>query len=573
MAYEFVEKDKVASQVGVPYNIWGDGTFIYVCGSQGISSYTVDSETGELTLKDTIAPTDAGPPEEYVPFQDVYGDGTYIYGAGSAFGVYVFEVDANGEFTEVNDDSDLGHDAAWEAYGFWDDGTYLYVAYGYGGLHVYSVGAGGAITEEDSDDQGGFAYNVWGDASYIYLANGSRGVELYTESGGTLTHKDNDDQGGTPTDIEADANYVYVAGGGDGIVVYSIASDLWVKEDELSVTLINNRVALAQGYKFFTGYLAGALAYSESGGDLTLEASGGPGATSRGLWADANWIYVSDGNDIYVYGLEEVEALQRRDDMFQGFLKADTAVKVVIGPAVAVGDFFTPVTNLTLSGADEAELIKHDASSTTDISGRTFSAISNADGYYNLSLLATDVSDEGMLTIGINDDSLIAPLRSTFMVVNANVYDSLYAVANTDYLQVASDKSHYVVIYPDGHIVAYITEDGAAKTGLSATLTLYNVETSNKALNAVNMVEMGGGFYKYDYTNISNDKIYAAVVDGSSTIKRSSERYIVGYSEAIGTISNIKKKVDELYFSLRDWTRKLDFTGKRLPKEDDRNIL
>lgn len=117
------------------------------------------------------------------------------------------------------------------------------------------------------------------------------------------------------------------------------------------------------------------------------------------------------------------------------YLKADTITEVTIGPAVAVGDGFTPVTNLVGSTADEFEIIKHGATTTTTIAG-TLAAITGADGYYALDLSATDTNTEGRLTLLINDDSLILPLRHEFMVVNANVFDSLFAAATTDYLQV-----------------------------------------------------------------------------------------------------------------------------------------
>lgn len=121
------------------------------------------------------------------------------------------------------------------------------------------------------------------------------------------------------------------------------------------------------------------------------------------------------------------------------FLKADTNVEVLIGPAVAVGDGFTPVTTLSLSTADEAEIIKYGgatALTVTSISANTMSAITGADGYYTLDLTTGNVDTEGFLVVVINDDSLILPLRHEFMVVNANVYDSLFAAAATDYLQV-----------------------------------------------------------------------------------------------------------------------------------------
>lgn len=133
-------------------------------------------------------------------------------------------------------------------------------------------------------------------------------------------------------------------------------------------------------------------------------------------------------------------------------LKADTSIKVIIGPVVAVGDGFVPITTLAISSADEAEIMKHDASAVTDISGNTFAAITSMDGYYNLTITAGQLDTEGMLTIGINDDSLCLPVRHDFMVVNANVYDSLYGAATTDYLQVDTIQ------------VGGVTEDIATET-------------------------------------------------------------------------------------------------------------
>ena len=117
-------------------------------------------------------------------------------------------------------------------------------------------------------------------------------------------------------------------------------------------------------------------------------------------------------------------------------LKADVLTKVVIGPVVAVGDGFTPITTLSLSTADESEALKHDSAAVTDISSNVFAAITSADGYYNLTITAAQLDTEGRLTVLINDDSLCLPVRCDFMVVNANVYDSLYAADTTDYLKI-----------------------------------------------------------------------------------------------------------------------------------------
>lgn len=118
-----------------------------------------------------------------------------------------------------------------------------------------------------------------------------------------------------------------------------------------------------------------------------------------------------------------------------GYLKADTATTVVLGPFLDATDFVTPETGITLGAADEAELIKHNSGSVVDISGNTFTAVTGADGYYALTLTAAQLDTEGRLTLCIGDASVCCPVRADFMVVNANVFDSLFAAAATDYLQ------------------------------------------------------------------------------------------------------------------------------------------
>lgn len=107
-------------------------------------------------------------------------------------------------------------------------------------------------------------------------------------------------------------------------------------------------------------------------------------------------------------------------------VKADTQVKIVLGPVLAIADGITPVTTLNLGTADEAELMKHDASSVTDISGATFAAITGMDGYYNLTLTTSHTDTEGLATIGINDDSLCLPVKKELMVANSTFYDAAY---------------------------------------------------------------------------------------------------------------------------------------------------
>ncbi len=114
-------------------------------------------------------------------------------------------------------------------------------------------------------------------------------------------------------------------------------------------------------------------------------------------------------------------------------LKQSTATEVTIGPAVAVGDGFTPVTTLTVAGADDEGLIKHNATTSSALAGTLAAFTIAVDGYYHLDLSTGETDTLGRLTIVIQDDSLILPLRHEFVVLPANVFDSLYGA---DLLQV-----------------------------------------------------------------------------------------------------------------------------------------
>ncbi len=107
------------------------------------------------------------------------------------------------------------------------------------------------------------------------------------------------------------------------------------------------------------------------------------------------------------------------------WIPADTETKVRIGPAVAVGDGFTPVTTLSLAAADETQLLKADGAAAVDLSGATFAAVTNADGWYDLTLTTSHTDTEGELVVVIHDDSLILPIYAKFMVVAINTHNVL----------------------------------------------------------------------------------------------------------------------------------------------------
>jgi len=156
------------------------------------------------------------------------------------------------------------------------------------------------------------------------------------------------------------------------------------------------------------------------------------------------------------------------------YLKADTAATILIGPFVDKGDGVTPEEGITLSAADSAELMKHDGTTFVDLTSDSRTFTHKEKGMYTLALATGDTDTEGRLTVFISDESVCLPVWKDFMVVNANVYDSLFAAATTDYLQVdtiqvtgtaqtANDNGADI-----NAILIDTAEIGAAGAGLSA---------------------------------------------------------------------------------------------------------
>jgi len=183
---------------------------------------------------------------------------------------------------------------------------------------------------------------------------------------------------------------------------------------------------------------------------------------------------------------------------FGGYLKADTETKVTIGPVVAVANGYVPVTNLALDTADEAEIIKHNGNSVTDISAGTMAAIANADGYYALTMAAGYLDTEGRITVLLNDDNLCLPVRMDFEVVNTNVYDSLFAAATTDYLQ--TDVVQWL-----SQACHAVSENGVPKVDLDQIGGTADPAAKLK----LSLDTMVTGTVSWDNTNASTTAIYS----------------------------------------------------------------
>lgn len=117
-------------------------------------------------------------------------------------------------------------------------------------------------------------------------------------------------------------------------------------------------------------------------------------------------------------------------------LRANTEVKVRIGPATNYKNGREPITTLTLAGADQAELLKHNGIATVDISGNTMAAIAGADGWYDLTLTAGNLDTEGTLTVLIQDEDLCLPVFIDYLILSQAAWDSKYVAKDTGYIDV-----------------------------------------------------------------------------------------------------------------------------------------
>ena len=155
---------------------------------------------------------------------------------------------------------------------------------------------------------------------------------------------------------------------------------------------------------------------------------------------------------------------------FGGELEANAAVDLKIGPFVDVGDGFTPQTDIgdpdvanDLDGTDEAYLIKHGAADNAAIDmdsddlALVWDQIDNMDGWYNLSLTATETNTEGLLTIVIQDDSDCLPVSMHYMVLSEAAYNSKYGADD--------DDTGYM------RVDTFEIEDGDATSALDTALT------------------------------------------------------------------------------------------------------
>jgi hypothetical protein len=111
-------------------------------------------------------------------------------------------------------------------------------------------------------------------------------------------------------------------------------------------------------------------------------------------------------------------------------------------------------------------------------------------------------------------------------------------------------------------IIAFFTDSGVPKTGLSPTLDVWEADGS-QVVTAQAMTEIAGGFYKYDFTTYDEDEDYCIRADGTATLS-GAERYVYSTNETggVGKILKVQKnkweiKGNQMIFYDNDGTTEL----------------
>lgn len=79
-------------------------------------------------------------------------------------------------------------------------------------------------------------------------------------------------------------------------------------------------------------------------------------------------------------------------------------------------------------------------------------------------------------------------------------------------------------------IIAFFTDKGDPKTGLSPTIRIRDVDDGSLVVTDEALTETGDGFYKYNFTSYDEEKTYSFRADGTSTLT-GTDRYVFGTNE------------------------------------------
>ncbi len=176
-------------------------------------------------------------------------------------------------------------------------------------------------------------------------------------------------------------------------------------------------------------------------------------------------------------------------------LREDTAVDVLIGPFLDITDAATAETgespSVKLSKAGQALAAKNDATT----------PVSDADGYYNCELDATDTSTPGTLDLIVAATATALSVFKSFQVISQAAYDFLYTSGAAPVPLVARAILPQInTAFSDLEFLMIDSADNISpKTGLTVTGTR-SIDGGAFAAVTGTIAEVGNGIYQIDAT-------------------------------------------------------------------------
>ena len=230
------------------------------------------------------------------------------------------------------------------------------------------------------------------------------------------------------------------------------------------------------------------------------------------------------------------------------FLKYATTTTVQLGPFMDEDDGKTPETSLSIVQGDVWLSKAGGAFGTANHSG---TAQHNRVGWYRKTLNTTDTGTVGPLIVSVHEAGTALPVWREFMVLPANVYDSLVGGTGTDYLQ--TDATQVAGVAAVTSIRNTIIADGDATEINAAALNTMTGLTNMSALNI-----SAAGRVEADVLLIEGadptDTIRDSVVDDATRIDASALNTLSGYAPAstIAAATDVPSVNDLLTTTLAD---------------------
>ncbi len=250
-----------------------------------------------------------------------------------------------------------------------------------------------------------------------------------------------------------------------------------------------------------------------------------------------------------------------------GWLKKDTAATIKFGPFVSTTDGFTPCpsTGGVTLGATDVRLSKAGGDFGSKAGATT--SIYDENGYFDVALSTADINTVGeLMVVGVTTAAYFA-VPQTYMVLPANVYDSL--VAGNDYLDInivqlkaaTSSVDDINTLTGKSPSKAYIAGTTNADGDIDASQIVGNVnanvlQVSTNSTAADDLVTLGSKLPSYSYLAGSTSPTgeITATVAGAVTLTTEAEDSLVGKTwngllssyASTGTMGDALNRLDEI---------------------------